>query len=285
MRIVFVKKLLEIELTNNCNAHCIMCPVHRMKRKKGFMTIEVFEGIITKSQKYGMEWIRLCGIGEPLLHKYFCKYVEYVKDRTNCKVELITNGALLTGKKISELMKNKVDRISISFPSITKKNYERIMRGLTYEDVLKKVLYLIKISQDVPDVNIRITVIVTKFNCNEIPAIRAFFNEKGITDIMVHLPHNRGGYLENFYNIIDRHYYLVNRVEKRKTYCPWPLSAFYIAWDGTALLCCCDLENSFNLGNIKEVDLETIDKLQQTVNFITPNLCKNCSYCYSKFSI
>ena len=280
-----MKKLLEIELTNNCNAHCVMCPNNKMKRKKGFMSVETFTEAIKKSQKYNIEWIRFCGIGEPLLHKYFCKYVKYVKDYTNCKIELITNGALLTDKKISELMENKIDLISISFPSITKKNYERIMRGLTYEDVLKKVLSLIKNSQNAPNINIIITVIVTKFNCNEIPAIKTFFKEKGITDIVVHLPHNRGGYLENFHNICDRHYYLVNKAEKRKTYCLWPLSAFYIAWDGMALLCCCDLENSFNLGNIKETNLGTIDKLQHAVNFITPNLCKNCSYCSSKILI
>lgn len=253
-----------------------------MRRKKGFMSPEIFTETIKKSQKYSIERIRFCGIGEPLLHKYFCRYVKYVKDCTNCKVELVTNGALLTGKNISVLMKNKVDLISISFPAITKKNYERIMRGLIYEDVLKKVLSLIKASQGSPYVNIMITVIVTKFNCNEISALRDFFNEKGITDIRVNLPHNRGGYLENFYNIIDRDYYLANKAEERKTYCPWPLSALYIAWDGMALLCCCDLENSFNLGNIRETDLDTIDRLQQAVNFIAPNLCKNCSYCSSK---
>jgi len=243
------------------------------------MSTETFQTLIKKSQKFSTTTISFCGLGEPLLHKNFCRYVEYIRRHTDFAIELTTNGALLTNEIISELIKNRVDLTAISFPSITKNNYEKIMPGLTYEDVLARTLSLIKASQGIPGIEVVIAVVETKFNQHEIPAIKAFFNAKGIGAVVVQL-HNRGGYLRNMYNLIDKEYYLAEmakRTELRMKYCAYLLSTFYIAWDGTALLCCCDLENSFQLGNIKKTNLNRIDKLQRAIAVINPTVCKNCT--------
>jgi len=58
--------ILQLELTNKCNANCIFC---KRDSKQGFMDIELFKKLILEfpEAKTVMPWF----CGEPLLHSQF----------------------------------------------------------------------------------------------------------------------------------------------------------------------------------------------------------------------
>jgi MoaA/NifB/PqqE/SkfB family radical SAM enzyme len=53
---------IDVELTNNCNLHCLFCPTGTgvSIRNRGFMTDEVFQKIISdiKGEKIGLRFSR-----------------------------------------------------------------------------------------------------------------------------------------------------------------------------------------------------------------------------------
>ncbi|MFQ5646109.1 MAG: radical SAM protein, partial [bacterium] len=63
--------LLSIELTNHCNASCIMCPRKEMTRKKGHMEFSLFKKIINDCRSQPLKKINLFWFGESLLYPKF----------------------------------------------------------------------------------------------------------------------------------------------------------------------------------------------------------------------
>ncbi|MFC1852299.1 radical SAM/SPASM domain-containing protein [candidate division CSSED10-310 bacterium] len=273
------KNLLELELTNTCNARCIMCPAGDMKRKKGFMKRETFELIIKKGIDYGIQRVRFCGLGEPLLHEDFCHFFSYVREHSHYITELITNGSLLSKEIVQRLIDHKIDFLSISFPSLVRENYERIMKGLVFNQVLERVLEAIHELKKVTDTHIKITSAVTDINCDEKTHLEHFWTQEGVDCIELYTPHNRGGHLTDMgsLNLPPPLGYSAN-TEIKKSLCPWPLRNFFMAWDGSVFLCCCDMEGECDVGNIYSDDFSEMEKKQESICFKQPNLCQRCSY-------
>lgn len=68
-----------IEITNECNLRCIMCPVSSgLKRENGMMDLDAFKGIIDQISMVRPR-IMLHVAGEPLLNKDLFEMVKYAK--------------------------------------------------------------------------------------------------------------------------------------------------------------------------------------------------------------
>lgn len=98
-----VPKYIDIELTNHCNFKCLMCPTgtFSMKRKRGYMTMEIVDRICEEVTKNPMG-IRLIRWGEPTLHKQFIEILRKLK-KTGNPVHFNTNGSLLSTDMLKEL--------------------------------------------------------------------------------------------------------------------------------------------------------------------------------------
>lgn len=273
------KSLLELELTNICNAKCVMCPVHDMKRKRGFMNRATFELIIEKGIDYGIQRIRFCGLGEPLLHKNFCQYLSYIREHTDVITELITNGSLLSRDIVQCLVKNRIDFLSISFPSLRKRSYQKIMKGLVFDESLNRVLFAIDELRKNCNTHIKVTSIMTDFNSNEKMELEHFWSKKRIDSLELFTPHNRGGHLKDkgVLNIADDAE-TASKPGTLKSLCPWPLRNFFIAWDGSVFLCCCDMEGDCRAGDIDIDDFSRIERVQESICIAQPDLCEKCTY-------
>jgi molybdenum cofactor biosynthesis enzyme MoaA len=57
------------EVTDLCNASCIMCPRDKHDRAHGIMDLDLFKKSINEVTYLGAERIVLTGFGEPLLDK------------------------------------------------------------------------------------------------------------------------------------------------------------------------------------------------------------------------
>jgi len=130
-------KLVMIEPTNVCNFSCAMCPHKIMKRKKGFMELELFKLVLDRVKEAGVPHIILHTVGEPLMHP---KFLEMLRLSAQCscvkKVEFYTNGSLLNEACMEEVLHMKMCTVHLSFGGWDKESYEKRYCGGVFEGMV-----------------------------------------------------------------------------------------------------------------------------------------------------
>ena len=101
-------KIIDLEITNNCNFNCIFCPREHMERKKGFMSLETLKSIVDKFD-FVQAYV-LSGLDEPLIHQKIKEIIHLIKSFKKILI-INTNGSLVTKNLTNVLIKEKVDRI------------------------------------------------------------------------------------------------------------------------------------------------------------------------------
>ncbi len=132
---------IEISLIDACNRKCVFCPksnddvapdtFQKMSRK----IIDSIHDQLLKINFKGI--ICICGYGEPLLHKdisYIVKKLSNVSD-----VEVITNGDVLSSKRLQELYIAKASKVLVSMydgPEQISKFKEMVLKANVPEDLV-----------------------------------------------------------------------------------------------------------------------------------------------------
>ncbi len=111
--------IVEFNIAGNCNRNCSFCPVSNpeiYKKTNEFLAINLFEKIISdlKDINYSGK-ILFSAFSEPLLHKQIDKLIFIAKNNLpNSRIEIVSNGDLLTEKKLKQLYESGLDTINIS---------------------------------------------------------------------------------------------------------------------------------------------------------------------------
>ncbi len=114
-----------VELTNNCNLRCIMCPVPTLRRSRGYMEEAVFRKAVEElSRESGFLFLPQ-GFGEPLLHKKWSELMEFAADTGIRPVVVLTNGMLLNETRIEGFL-NSVDIVVVTVDGVTAETYESV---------------------------------------------------------------------------------------------------------------------------------------------------------------
>ncbi len=140
---------VNINISNVCNFKCFYCfqsENGKKKFKEGIMQYQTFQRCIDQIRDSGMHLknLNLCGYGEPLLHKDFCRMVRYVKEQgiTDC-VETITNASLLTPAYCDQIIESGLDKIRISLQGLTSEEYREISQvKVDFEKLTDTIKYL-----------------------------------------------------------------------------------------------------------------------------------------------
>ena len=164
---------VQIDLTNNCNFNCVGCWCHSElmeelkfspKIKKQRLSKKIVFELIDDLAENGTKEIQLSGSGEPTTYPYFMDVVRKIKKK-GMVLHIVTNFSLITNKIINELIKLKVDRMTISLwagsaktyvkthPNQTEKTFEKIKKNLKYLNKKKKELPTTKIYNVISNLN------------------------------------------------------------------------------------------------------------------------------------
>lgn len=269
---------LRIENTNICNAKCIMCPRDIMTRKQGIMSQSLFEQLIDEAQKIGIKQINLHNFGEPLIDPNFIKKLDYLTGKNFQKISTNTNASLLTSEIADQIAHSCLDEIYISLDAATDKTYSQIRKGLDYSTVEKNILYLIKKRNQENNKTPKVILdfLVSDLNKNEISLFKKNWYKKA-DHLCISSLHDWTGKTENS-----------NQFYKKPNYrfpCRLLWTDLVINWDGTAVLCCQDFNNTVILSKFPQESLKNIwsgekisffRKKQILRNFDNLHLCKNC---------
>jgi len=120
-------------LINTCNLRCIFCgyssPLKEYDfRKRVVLSFDLFKKSIDDMKNFPekIKTIHFMGYGEPLLHPEIAKMVAYaVESKISEKVDIITNGVLLSRKISNELIAAKLDWLRISVNGLSSNDYRK----------------------------------------------------------------------------------------------------------------------------------------------------------------
>ena len=118
-----------LHMTTRCNSRCIFCIYHSSTSPKPLvedMEFLVAKKVIDQLKKHDerIKALHISGIGEPLLNTETIKIVKYAKEAGIADViDLITNGILLTEKKVDALLDAGVDVFRVSVNGLSDQDY------------------------------------------------------------------------------------------------------------------------------------------------------------------
>ena len=136
---------LYIEPTNQCNLQCRTCIRNFWNEPMGKMSKEVFSRIIEGIGSFSPlpETVFFGGFGEPLFHPEIVEMITRIK-KLGIKVEMITNGTLLTKDMSRALINAHLDRLWVSLDGATPDSYTDVRLGATLPLVLENLAYFHK---------------------------------------------------------------------------------------------------------------------------------------------
>lgn len=139
--------------TTYCNFRCIYCGYslgyEEMKKKYDFnpemMTLETYNKVIEQIKEFQrpLKMLGLTAQGEPLLNKNIAKMVKIAKEANVAeRIEIITNGLLLTNELADELIEAGLDTLRISLQGISSQKYEEICGAkIDFNEFMENVKY------------------------------------------------------------------------------------------------------------------------------------------------
>ncbi len=168
---------LEIDVTNQCNCNCVFCFEGNNHNKfKKELSFEHIKKILLDARELGCLYLGISG-GEPFLRRDIFNIINYAKD-LGFRVSIITNGSLLTKKKIKILHSIGLDRITFSLHSLNRQTHQYLFNSNV--SFLKKELNNIKECLR-NEMNVGVAVTITKFNIDEIDNIQNYLTNLGIS--------------------------------------------------------------------------------------------------------
>jgi MoaA/NifB/PqqE/SkfB family radical SAM enzyme len=181
---------LYVEASSRCNLACKMCFRHSwIGESFGDLDPAVFARVMEDPALDETETVFFGGMGEPLVHPALTEMAALASARGK-KVELVTNGTLLTREKASRLIEAGVSRIWVSIDELYE-NYGKIQIGSDFDLVLRNLEAYNELRQGT-DLRLGMTAVVMRDNIASLRRIREFAEHFGADDLnLSHIIPNR----------------------------------------------------------------------------------------------
>jgi MoaA/NifB/PqqE/SkfB family radical SAM enzyme len=233
------------EVTDNCNASCIMCPrdKHEHARDHGIMDQAKYEKSIDEVAALGAKKVVLTGFGEPMLDRRLEKKISYARAK-GLSTYIISNGSALNSRRARTLLEAGLDEMRISFYGMRTETYNAVMQGLDFDRTMKGLLEFLKLRDEMgAKTKVQISYLELPENKGDEVAFREFWEPK-VDAIEIWKPHNFGD---------GRDYRDRDPALEHKTTCGRPENGpLQIQWNGEVIPCCYDYNNQIILGNAFE---------------------------------
>ena len=232
------------EVTDHCNATCIMCPrdKHEHGREHGIMDQSQYERSIDEVVALGAKQVVLTGFGEPMLDRRLEDKIAYA-DRKGLSTYFITNGSALTPKRSRKLIESGLSEMRVSFYGMRPETYNAVMQGLDFDRTMKGILEFLRLRDELrAHTRVQISYLELEQNKSDTQAFREFWEPK-VDAIEIWKPHNW----------VDGRDYRELLADSYKKSCGRPENGpLQIQWNGEVIPCCFDFNNQIILGNAFE---------------------------------
>jgi len=287
---------IDMELTNNCNLHCLFCPTGTgsSTRNKGFMAEEVFQKLLEnlKGRTIGLRFSRW---GEPTLHPQIISFFKKAKEDGHL-IHLNTNGQLLNEKFTMDLINTGLDSIKFSFQGVDEKTYQEMRQDSSFNKLLEnmKTVYNNRGTRALPYIHVSTT---TTYETDD--EVRSFKEKIApycdlVTAGKTKLEHieiektKLNGMQKKLLSELKEK---ESMVEERLKICPEVFGKVSVDWDGQITACCSDYNRDMIIGDIKKDNLynifhgEKIEGYRRILRKREFEKIPHCSRCFDLMSL
>lgn len=142
-----------------CNFKCNYCLFSLPIKEQGYafdteiLNYKVFKKMIDDAQSFNqkIKMLRFVGTGEPLLHPSISEMVKYASEENVAeRIEIITNGSLLTHEMSDKLIASGLTQMRISLQGLNATDYSNISGvEINYDDFVDNIKYFYKHKGDI----------------------------------------------------------------------------------------------------------------------------------------
>lgn len=228
------------EVTDKCNATCIMCPRDKHDREHGIMAQDLYEASIDEVTELGAKKIVLTGFGEPTLDRKLEKKIAYAKSK-GLLTYIITNGSTLSTKRAASLIEAGLDEMRVSFYGMRPETYNAVMQGLDFDRAMEGLLGFLELREKMKSgIRVQVSYLEMEENKDDTVYFQEFWEPK-VDALEIWRPHNWSD---------GREYRNTNIGEELRNSCGRPENGpLQIQWNGEVIPCCYDYNNAIILGN------------------------------------
>lgn len=284
--------VLQVELTNQCNLACRMCPRGILTRKQGMMDMRtweqvldtwsyrerilelphlIFQGAGVKKPVGGR--MKLYFMGESLLHPQFDTCIRTARER-GIQVIVQTNGVVLSDAALRErILKAQPAAISFSIDGISKASYEYVRKGSSWDRLLGAIQALHSEREQqglrnaiqmiaamiIPEYTQRLADIPEDIQAFIAP-LKPYMDEIGIKGLS---RQSDGEFVDRAGNPISYSTLPDTPPSMDQPLCPEIMDKMNILWDGTAIPCCYDIDGTMPFGTV----IDGVDTVWQNNRF------------------
>ncbi|MFA5360553.1 MAG: radical SAM protein [Candidatus Paceibacterota bacterium] len=285
-----------VDVTQYCNLACIHCPHREFVKSKAFsgaqLDVELHKKLIDEVATDGLgicQYLRYSPSGEALLHPKIEKMLEYAAKHSKTKINLTTNGMLLTESKAKKLLDIGVDVFDISIDAFTNETYSKIRINGNLNVTRKNVLNLINL---IKKHNYKSKVVVSfieqPLNKEETSDFEKFWKDKGAHYVVIRKLHSAGGAKKEIKKRMDKFFQSTPRKP-----CVYPWERLVLTPIGTIGFCPVDWEHKSEIADFKNHTIKEIwqgeymQKLREAHlknDFTGFDFCKQCpDWIYTKW--
>jgi len=220
-----VPKFVEIETTTICNKKCFICEYiywSEGDQVKRHMSFAEFKQIV--AQIPSLRWVNLTGEGSAFLNNDYFLMLKFLSKKYATSIWLVDHLADISFDKLRKDVLPYVDGIYVSIDGATKKTYESVKVGCSFDNVVNNLKSIIRYKREnkTPFPHLSFRYVILKENIHEMPLFLDLLNS-------IAEPHEWGGsssYVEFtgllYFREIEAHYVkevpgeIINELLKRK---------------------------------------------------------------------
>lgn len=215
-----------VDTTQHCNLACIHCPHAEFKKSKYYLganlDVQLHKKLIDEvaSDGYGIcQYLRYTANGETLLHPHILKLISYAGKHSRTRINLTTNGMLLSADIASKLLDAGVNVFDISIDAFCAETYRRIRVNGDLNITTKNVLNLLQmIKKQKIETKVVVSFVKQSLNLKESLSFKKYWTEKGADFVVIRELHSAGGAKNQ---IKEKMNLLINKDLRRPCLYPW----------------------------------------------------------------
>ncbi len=250
-----------IDSTQYCNYACVHCPHSEFVKTDAFkgvhLDVQLHKKMIDEISVDGFgfcQYLRYSASGETLIHPDFDEMVKYAGTHVKTKINLTTNGSLLSEKKAKIFLDAGINVFDISLDAFDDGTYSKIRVKGNLSKVRPNILRLIKLIKS-GNYNSKLVVSFVKqpFNKNEVDSFKNFWNEVGADYVVIRRLHSASGAKAGIKEKMEEN---SRNIERRP--CVYPWERLVLSPEGMLGFCPADWKHesqicSFSDNTVKEI--------------------------------
>lgn len=178
-QIVPYPREIEVEVTTRCHLKCRHCEHTYWNEENKDRSFEEFKYIV--DQFPDLKWINTTGEGTAFLNKDFIKILKYIKSK-GIFVKFVESFDRFKINEMEDIIKLGVERIICSMEGATKKTYEEIRVGASFDRVINNLIMFHelkkKMNSPLPEISFRY--VLMRNNYHEFPDFMRLVKKLGV---------------------------------------------------------------------------------------------------------